>query len=128
MRFSLPYFLLTLLFFIIELLIALFIKDDFIRPYFGDILVVVLIYCFIKTFFRIPVLKAVLLVLAFSFLVEFIQYLNLITVLGLENSTAAKMILGNSFAWGDLVMYVTGGILILLVEQLQNHNKKEARS
>ena len=34
--------------FIIEAIIAVFIHDNFIRPYFGDVLVVVLIYCFIK--------------------------------------------------------------------------------
>ena len=122
-RFSLPYFLLTILFFIIELLIALFVKDDFIRPYFGDVLVVVLIYCFVRSFFRIPVLTTILLVLAFSILVEYSQHLNLISALGLEHSTAAKMILGNSFAWGDLVMYVIGAILILLVEQFTNSKK-----
>ena len=36
--------------FIVETLIALFVRDAFIRPYMGDILVVILIYCFVRIF------------------------------------------------------------------------------
>jgi len=38
------YALATIAIFLIELLIALFVRDRFIRPYVGDMLVVVLIY------------------------------------------------------------------------------------
>ena len=31
--------------FVVETLIALFVRDAFIRPYMGDVLVVILIYC-----------------------------------------------------------------------------------
>ena len=41
------YFSFFVLLFIIEVLIALFVNDRLIRPYVGDFLVVILIYCFI---------------------------------------------------------------------------------
>jgi uncharacterized membrane protein len=49
-RFSPRYFALTLLVFGIELFIALAVRDALIRPFIGDALVVVLIYCFVRRF------------------------------------------------------------------------------
>ena len=40
--------------FIVETLIALFVRDAFIRPYMGDVLVVILIYCFVRIFITEP--------------------------------------------------------------------------
>lgn len=119
LKFNPGYFVFTVVFLSIEVFIALYVRDNFIRPYLGDLLVVILIYCFLKAFFKIPVFKAVLLVLAFSFLIEFLQYVDLIGILGLEHSTPAKMILGNSFSWEDLLMYLVGGVTILLVENIR---------
>ena len=45
-RFHLKYFLIFISIFIVEVSIALFIKDNFIRPYFGDFLVIFLVYYF----------------------------------------------------------------------------------
>ena len=36
--------------FLVEVCIALFVRDRFIRPYVGDMLVVVLIYTFLRIF------------------------------------------------------------------------------
>ena len=38
--------------FAIEVCIALFVRDSFIRPYGGDLLVTVLICCFLRICFR----------------------------------------------------------------------------
>jgi len=46
------YFVAALLLFAAEVCIALFFHDRFIRPYFGDFLVVILIYCFLKSFWN----------------------------------------------------------------------------
>lgn len=119
LKFRPVYFLLTALFFITEILIAVFVKDDFIRPYVGDMLVVILLYCFLRSFFRIAVFPGAILVLAFSFLVEFLQYFNFISRIGLEDSSLAKIVLGNSFSAGDLLMYTIGAVLILIMERLR---------
>jgi len=117
LAFNSKYFLLTILIFVIEVLIALFLHDKIIRPYIGDVLVVILIYCFIKAFIKLSVYKVAIFVLLFSFCIEFLQYLHIIEKLGLQNSKIAKTVIGTSFAWIDLVCYVTGVIIILVFEK-----------
>jgi hypothetical protein len=117
LTFNKKYFGLTILFFVIEVLIALYVHDTIIRPYVGDVLVVILIYCFIKSFLKLPVLQVALFVLLFSFGVEFLQYLNIVEKLGLQNSKTARTVIGTSFAWIDLVCYIAGILIILIAEK-----------
>ena len=44
------YIISFLLIFCIEVLIALYVRDNFMRPYVGDMLVVVLVYSFVRIF------------------------------------------------------------------------------
>jgi hypothetical protein len=106
----------AILLFLIEVLIALFVRDKFIRPYFGDVLVVIMLYCFVKSFFDVPVLKVAIGVLVFAFIIELLQYLNIIGKLGLQNSRLANTLIGNYFAWKDILAYVAGFLVVLLVE------------
>lgn len=117
------YFLLTLLIFFIEIGIALYINDTFIRPYLGDVLVVILLYCFVKTFFKVPVITTALLVLLFSFIVELLQFLNIVKIVGLEHYKIARIVIGTSFSWADLVCYTAGIGIVLLVEKQLSKNK-----
>lgn len=71
MTFNRKYFALASLVFVMEVCIALFVKDKFVRPYVGDVLVVILMYCFVKSFFKWNVNTVALGVLAFAFLIEF---------------------------------------------------------
>jgi hypothetical protein len=114
----------AILLFLIEVLIALFVRDKFIRPYFGDVFVVIMLYCFVKSFFDVPVLKVAIGVLVFACCIEFLQYLNIVGKLGLQNSTLANTLIGNYFAWKDILAYVAGFLVVLLVENFLV--KKEA--
>lgn len=118
LKFNIRYLILTLLFFLTEVLIALFVSDNFIRPYFGDVLVVILMYCFVRSFMDVPVLETVIAVLLFAFLIEFFQYLNMVEILGWQKSRLAKTVLGHSFSWADVVAYITGAVAILVVEKV----------
>ena len=75
------YFLLFAFLFIIEVLIALFVHDRFIRPYVGDFLVVILIYCFVRSFFNLPVITTAASVFLFACAVEMAQYFNVANLL-----------------------------------------------
>ena len=44
------YIISFLVIFCIEVLIALYVRDNFVRPYVGDVLVVVLVYSFVILF------------------------------------------------------------------------------
>lgn len=107
----------TVILFITEVLIALFVNDNFIRPYIGDVLVVILIYCAIQSFFDTPVVATAIAVLIFSFVVETLQYFRIIAILGWQDNKLARVVIGTSFAWEDLVAYTAGIALVILVEK-----------
>ena len=118
MTFRLRYFVVFALIFIVEVLIAMFVHDDFIRPYIGDLLVVILIYAFVRTFLKISVTAAAVGTLAFSFFVEFLQFLQIVDRMGLRNNKLARIVIGTSFSWHDLLMYGLGFAVILISERL----------
>ena len=123
-RFQLKSFLIALFIFIIEVIIGLYIHDQIIRPYVGDILVVILIYYFIKAFVTIKSLYIAIFTLLFSFLIETLQYFKFIEIIGLQDSTLAKVIIGTSFSWIDMLCYVIGfGCLFVMDKDLRRYNQ-----
>ncbi|WP_113663090.1 ribosomal maturation YjgA family protein [Pedobacter nanyangensis] len=116
-QFNSSYFVLAAIFFIIEVLIALFVHDQIIRPYIGDVLVVMLIYCFVKAFFNFPVLNTTIGVLLFAYLIETLQYFQFVKRIGMEHSRLANVVIGNYFAWEDIIAYSIGAVIILLAER-----------
>ena len=116
-KFQWKYFVLAILLFLAEVLIAYYMHDKIIRPYVGDLLVVILIYCFIKSFVNISVTKAAIFVLLFAYVIELLQYLNMIKFLGLQKSRMANIVLGNYFEWIDLVAYTIGIAIVILIEK-----------
>jgi hypothetical protein len=118
LTFNKNYFSIALIIFVVEVLIAFFVRDRFVRPYLGDTLVVILIYCFVKSFLRIPVISVAIAVLVFSFTIEFLQYVHIVEKLGLEKSIIASTVIGTSFAWNDILAYIAGIAIILVVERI----------
>jgi Protein of unknown function (DUF2809) len=119
LKFQKQYFILAVQLFAIEILIAVYIHDRVIRPYLGDYLVVIMLYCFLKAFANISVFPACILVLLFSGMVEFMQYFQLIEFLGLQHSRLAATVLGNSFEWIDLIAYSAGIATVLFIERVR---------
>ena len=111
------YFILSILLFLIEIFIALFARDQVIRPYGGDLLVVILLYCLIKSVINFPVTLTALGVLLFSYLVETLQFFNVVNHIGLANSKTANILIGNSFSWLDILAYTLGILLVLGIEK-----------
>ena len=123
-HFNKTYFIITVILFLIEVAIALFIKDQFIRPYLGDVLVVILIYCFVKSLVKISVHKAALGVILFSFCIEILQYFNLVEKMKLQHNTVAKTVIGTSFSWEDMLAYIAGILIVIIVENRFNKPKQ----
>jgi hypothetical protein len=117
LTFNRTYFLFAVILFVVEVLIALFIHDNFVRPYLGDYLVVILIYCSVKSVMRASPLKVAIGTLLFAFLIEFLQYLNILKLLGWQDSSLAKVVMGNSFAWHDILAYTLGVVSVLMIEK-----------
>ena len=108
----------TTILFLTEVVIALFVKDTLIRPFVGDVLVVVLIYCFLRIFLQIDYRKVVVAVLLFAFTIEILQYFDYVKLLGLENNRILSVAMGRTFERLDFVAYFAGFLLIVLTESV----------
>ncbi len=118
LKFKGRYFVVALIIFFTEILIALFAHDRIIRPYIGDFLVVILIYCFLRSFINMSVIRLAFSALIFSYIVETLQYFNILDRLGLQNSSLARVVMGSSFEWTDLIAYTLGIVFVLYVERV----------
>ena len=98
-----------------EICIGLFAHDRFIRPYFGDVLVTVLLCCLCRV--ALPKFQPALPVFLFAVAVEFTQWLGLVKMLGLEGTVFA-ILLGTSFSWIDIICYGAGCLAFVAVEWL----------
>ncbi|SEF96827.1 Protein of unknown function [Halpernia humi] len=129
MKFNLKYFLLTILIFIAEVLIATTYKNIvFLRSYFGDVLVVILIYTFILSIFKLQKSRLIFWIFIFSCVVEFLQYFHFAELLGLGKNQLALIVLGNSFSWIDIACYAIGCVSIWLLDvKLKNMFIKSAQ-
>lgn len=108
-RFSAKAFLVALLIFCIEVLIATKLKHIFfVRAYLGDVFVVMLIYFFVRAFVEIDSRKLIVGIFVFACLVEVLQYFQFAELLGFQHNRLMMIVLGNSFSWGDILCYFIG--------------------
>lgn len=101
----------------IEVIIALFVNDSIIRPYGGDVLVVIMIYYFIKAFIETKSVYICISTLLFAYIVEILQYLKMVEILGVQNNKLLVTILGSSFSWGDMLAYTIGIAICYLINK-----------
>ncbi len=111
------YVLCSLLLFLIEYLIAAYVHDKFVRPYVGDVLVVVLVYCMVRIVVNHPWRWLPLAVLLFACSIEAMQYFQMADILGLENNTVARIVLGSVFDWKDILCYTIGCLPLWLIRK-----------
>ena len=103
---------------IIEILIALYVHDSFVRPYVGDMLVVIVLYCFAKFIVLDKFKHLPLLIFIFAVIVELMQYFNVVNLLGLENNCFFRVLIGQVFDIKDIMCYGVGTIIIILFETI----------
>lgn len=115
-QFNKLYFVYFVILLIIEVAIAIFIKEGFIRSSFGDFLVVMLIYCFVNSFIKAKSITIAIGVLIFAFIIEFLQLFQILKSLNLQNNKILATVFGNTFQMSDLIFYTLGVITILIIE------------
>ena len=108
---------------IVEVFIALYVHDNIIRPYAGDILVIICIYLLLRTIIPEKIKYLSLYVLILAILVEIMQYFNLTDMLLAQNKTL-KIALGSTFDIKDIICYVIGYITIILFEKFERRELK----
>ena len=112
----LTYTILFLILLLTEILIGLYVHDNFIRPYIGDVLVTILICCLFRAIIPKGIRLLPAYVLIFAAFVEFTQYIRIVEILGLENNRLLSTIIGTSFSHIDLVCYCFGCLLFWAAE------------
>jgi len=120
LRFDPSHFLKALVLFIVLVLIALFVRDRFIRPVFGDFLVVIFMYYAVAGFINMPKMWLAIGVLLFAYAIEIGQYYNLVYHLGLKGNRLAEIIIGMGFTWTDMLAYTLGVIFVYVFESKRN--------
>lgn len=113
------YFLAFLLFLAVEVLIALFVHDRFVRPYIGDVLVVVVLYCFVRIFLPQGGRWLPILLFIFATGVEFLQYLNIVEWLHLSGNVFMRILIGSVFDVKDIICYGVGCAILQAAELLK---------
>ncbi len=121
MKINKRYLLVFIVLLIIEVIIALFVRDTIIRPYIGDILVVILMYTFIRGFIKKPIKYLPVYLFIFAFAVEIAQYFRIIDILNLHDNKLAATIVGTSFDIKDILCYLVGTIVLIIWERVERN-------
>lgn len=121
---KLGYLAAAIVLFAIEVLIALFVRDDFVRPYVGDVLAVALVYAGLRAVTPLGVNAALAVTLAIAFAIEVAQALGLLAALGLADHAVARVVLGGTFDWADLAAYTAGAAIIALIERVRETRER----
>jgi hypothetical protein len=100
----------------IEIAIARFVHDDFVRPDLGDSLAVVGLYLALRAVTPLGVAAGVAIAFAFACAIEVGQFFHLVDLLGLGANRLARIVLGTTFVLTDFVAYAGGALGVLAVE------------
>ncbi len=118
MKINIKYIFAFLILLAIEILIALFAHDKFIRPYIGDVLVIILLYCLIRSFVRKVKFLPYYLFL-FGVIVEITQYFKIVYLLNMQNNKLLSIIIGSSFDIKDILCYFAAMIILIIWEKIE---------
>ena len=102
----------------IEILIAICVHDTFIRPYVGDLLVVVVLYCIVRVIIPDKYRLMPFWIFVFAAFIECLQYMKWVERFGIENNAFLRILMGATFDWKDIVCYGIGCILLGIYEWL----------
>lgn len=111
------YLALALLILAIEVFIGVFVRDTIVRPFVGDVLVVVLLYTLLRAFLPARPRTVAVGVLLLSFAIETLQYVDYVALLHLENNRLLSIMLGRTFSWSDYLAYATGFLIVLAADR-----------
>ena len=114
-QFDKKYFIYGLLLFGVETVIALYARDQIIRPYGGDFLVVILLYCILRCFTHLSVNRSCIIVLLLSYVVDTSIIICRRTWIGMDQFLI--------FCWvtispGLIICYTLGMGTVLVIEKI----------
>ena len=123
MKINIKYILAFLILLIVEIIIALFVHDSIVRPYIGDMLVVILMYTLIRGFVKKSIKFLPVYLFLFASLVELAQYFHIVEVLHLQDNKFVLTIIGSSFDIKDIVCYLIATAFLIIWNKIEKSNK-----
>jgi len=120
LKFNYKNFAIFLVLFIIEVIIALYITQHFIRHTLGDYLCAIMLFFFIKSLVKMKSFYVAITILLIAYTVEFLQLTPMLTYLNVEENSVIRIILGTTFSITDLVAYTLGVITVFLIDKRLN--------
>ncbi|MBC8059853.1 MAG: DUF2809 domain-containing protein [Clostridiaceae bacterium] len=118
MRINRKYLFSFFILLMIEIIIALFVHDTFIRPYIGDVLVVILLYTLIRGLIQKTIKFLPVYLFIFASTVEFAQYYHIVKSLNLENNKVISTIIGTSYDIKDIINYLIATVILIMWEKI----------
>lgn len=107
--------------FAVEVVIALFVRDGFVRPYLGDVLATAMVYFAVRAVTPLGRAGAAAMALGLGVVIELGQLLNVLEHAGLGGSRVARVVFGGVFDVKDLACYAVGvGLAVLLDRRRQD--------
>lgn len=103
--------------FLLLVYIALYVRDPYVRPIGGDMIVVIFLYTLVRSFINLSKVKTGLYVLLFAYGVELAQFCNIVDLLGLTGNRSAEIIMGTTFSWGDIAAYTIGVAIAICLDR-----------
>ena len=127
MKKRLPYIIGFTVLFAVEVLIALFVDDSFIRPYLGDVIVIWVVYCFVQIFLAGRLSSCIVSagVFIFAVIVELLQAVNIVEILHLQGNPFFRPLIGTHFDFRDILCYAAGTAVIMTGILLKRFHKRK---
>lgn len=100
---------------IIEIIIGVFC-GGFVRAYIGDVLIIPLIYCFVRILYTRDNKFLPLAVGGLGILAEVIQYFDFCGIFGIDKGSLLGIIIGSHADFKDIICYLAGVALIYAAE------------
>ena len=107
----------------VEICIALFVHDAFVRPYVGDMLVTLLLCCMCRVVFPDKARLLPVFVFLFAAFVVIGQYFDVVALLGLADNRLLSIALGRTFSWLDLICYAAGCMAAFGLDEIIRKSK-----
>ena len=124
-KLRITYIIIFVLLFAIEVSIALFVHDGFVRPFIGDVLVVMLVCAFLRIFIPEKIMLMPVFATLFAVIIEALQYFDFVNLLGLENNPVISTALGRTFDIRDIICYIIGGAIFFAAETVLRRKSNE---
>ncbi|NJW53826.1 ribosomal maturation YjgA family protein [Salinimicrobium oceani] len=128
LTFNRAYFFTAFILLLLEIFIALYVRDSFFRPYGGDFFALVLLYCLLKSFWKIPFKNAIFGALLFLIFIEWLQYVKVLEFLQIHKNRFLATVLGNYFEWLDIAIYCLAALSIYGFERLRHRETSEVKT